>query len=134
MIRIAAVSAALLFALPAFAADEPRKIDFTVNMVDQDGEVLMECAENPPPAKAEECKAKRPVTLGMVAMRAVAAQEQGLAPEESLKRGQLALSIYKSPAAQLTAEEVALIKKQVAKFYAPLLVVRAFAILDPGAK
>lgn len=118
----------------AFAADEPRKIDFTLALTDQDGEAMTECADNPPAKSEEACKARRLVTLGTVSMRALAFPEQNLSPEESLKRGQLAISIYKSTAAQLTVEETALIKKQISKFFGPIVVLRTFSLLDPAVK
>lgn len=125
----------LIFVLvPAFAADEPRKVDFQTVLTDQDGEPMTECIDDPLPKGGEVCKVKRPVTLGTVSLRSLAAAEQGLAPDESLKRGQLAISVYKSAGAQLTAEETALIKKQISKFYSPLIVMRAFPLLDPATK
>lgn len=118
----------------ALAADDSRKVNFQIVIVDHDNEAMTECADDPPPKPGEACKVKRPVTLGLIAMRALVAPEQNLPPEEGLKRGQLAMSVYKSPGALLTAEETALIKKQIGKFYGPLIVMRAFALLDPAAK
>jgi hypothetical protein len=126
-------SAFLLFASTAFAADAPHKIDFTVILLDADNEPMQECAA-PERAADGVCKEKRTITLGAVAMRALTAPEQGISGEDSLKRGQLALGVYRSPGAELTAEEIALIKKQVAKFYSPLVVARAFPLLDPAVK
>jgi hypothetical protein len=80
----------------------------------------MECADNPAPKANEACKFSHPV--------------MNLPQDEALKRGQLALSVYKSDGAPLTAEEIALIKKQIAKFFGPIMVVKAFALLDPAAK
>lgn len=66
-------------------------------------------------------------------MRALSAPEQGLAPEESLKRGQLAFNVYTSKAAQLTVDELAMIKRLIAKAYGPIIVARAFPLLDPAS-
>lgn len=123
------LAAAIALAPPAAGAGEQlRKIDFTVVLTDVDGKELTECAD----ADDRDCKVRRPVTLGIVAMRSLLAPEQGLAPEESLKRGQLALSLYKSSGAQLTFEEIALLRRQIAKVYGPLVVARAFAVLSPA--
>lgn len=129
------VTSAILFALllafcpvASRAGDEPRRIDFTVVLTDADGNAITECAD----PEDKECKVKRQVTLGTFAMRALAAPEPNLAQEEALKRGQLALSVYKSSSAQLTVEEIGTIKKLIAKNFSPLVVVRAFAILDPA--
>lgn len=120
---------AVLLALTAPAlADEPRAIDFTVVLTDADGAPVTECAD----PEDKECKVRRPVTLGTCAMRALSAPEPGLAQDEALKRGQLALAVYKASAAKLTAEEITMIKKTIAKVYGPLMVARSFAILDPA--
>lgn len=124
-----------VFAAAAAAAETSRKIDFSVAIIDQDGEPMLECTEPATlPAVDPACKTRRAITLGVVAMRAVMTPEPNLAPEESLKRGQLALSIYKSTGAELTAEEIALIKRQLAKSYGPLVVARTFPLLDPAVK
>lgn len=116
----------------AIAADDPRKINFTTILLDQDNAPITECIDSPAPKDFADCKSKQPVTLGVISMRALVAGEQGLAQDESLKRGQLALSVYKANAVQLPAEDIALIKKQIAKNYSPLMVLRTFQILDPA--
>ena len=40
--------------------------------------------------------------------------------------------VYKSAAAELTVDEIKLIKDQVAKTWGPLIVARAFPLLDPA--
>lgn len=116
----------------AFAADAHR-VDFTQALIDQDGVVMVECVD-PVGAPMSDCKSRREVTLGSVAMRSLASPEQGITAEDSLRRGQLALSVYKSTGADLTVEEIALIKKQVAKTFGPLVVARVFPLLDPAVK
>jgi hypothetical protein len=123
-----------VIATTAFAGDEPRKIDFTSVIMDQDDQPLRECTDDPLPKEIRECKAYKSVTLGMIAFRALASAERDVPQDESVRRGHLGLTIYKAAAAQLTAEEITLIKKQIAKNYSPLVVVRAFGILDPAEK
>lgn len=130
MFRIVALAAFVAFITPCRAADAPRKIDFTVVLTDQDDRPLQECAE----PDDRECKVKRPITLGSIALRALSAQEQGLSPDESLKRGALAMSVYKASAAELSADEISLIKRQIAKIASPFIVARAFPILDPSGR
>ena len=129
------VVALSLVATAALAADAA-KIDFTTVLNDQDGHPLEECIEpmaNPPLAPVDKaCTKKQDITLGIVSTRALLTPEQNLQPEDSQKRGQLALSVYRSAGAQLTAEEVALIKKRIAAVYGPLIVARAFPLLDPA--
>lgn len=124
----------LLFTQAAFAADS-RKIDFTAILTDADNQPIYECANPGPsiPANDPACKDKRPFTLGLAAERALIQPEQNLSPEDSLMRGQLALNVLNSSGAELKAEEIALIKKRIAALYGPLIVARAFPLLDPAA-
>lgn len=122
-----------LLASSAFA-DEARKIDFTATILDQDEQPMRECTDDPLPKEIRECKTYKPVTLGMIAFRSLAGFERDIAQDEVVKRGHLGLTIYKATDAQLTAEQIALIKKQIAKNYNPLIAVRAFELLDPAEK
>ncbi len=126
--------AVLLMVSPAFAADEPRKIDFTTVLLDPDDKPLTECADDPLPKEMRDCIARRPITLGLVALGALSMFEQGLAPEEVAKRGALGLELYKATAAALTPEDIVLLKKQIAKRYTPLMAIRAFRLIDPTTK
>lgn len=118
---------------PAFA-DDARKVNFLAVLTDADGKPLSECVK---PDDKGECAAgaeRREITLGMLSMRALVIPERDLAPEQSFLRGQLALAVYKSPGLSLTAEEMAMLKKQIAKWFSPLYVVRAFPLIDPATK
>ena len=117
-----------------FAADEPRKIDFTTVLLDPDDKPMSECADDPLPKEARDCVTRRPITLGLIALGALAQYEQGTAPEEVAKRGALGLELYKSTGATLTPEDIVLLKKQIAKRYTPLMAIRAFRLIDPTTK
>lgn len=119
---------ASVLASPALA----EKINFGTVLTDQDNNPMLECADNPAPKTDAECKQRQPVTLGMITLRALAQPEQGLAADESLKRGQLGLRAYKAESIELTAEDLSVIKRQIAKIYNPLIVARTFPILDPA--
>ena len=74
-------------------------------------------------------------TLGAVSVNALVAtyqDEQRLSGEDKVKRWELAMRIKKLPsgAADLTAEEVALIKSLIAKAYGPIIVGQAWAMLE----
>lgn len=71
-------------------------------------------------------------TLGHVSTNAliVTHVDERIDGEEKVKRFMLACKT-KGPAVTLTAEEIALIKKLVGKAYGPLVVGRAWALLDP---
>lgn len=122
------------FVLPARAADEVRKVDFTKVLTDQDDQPIKECADDPQPKDLRDCREHRPVTLGMVSLRALVIPEQGLSPEDSVKRGALGLSLYKATAVEVSPEDVVLLKKQISKAYGPLIAVRAARLLDPTVK
>lgn len=123
--KYAIVLGLILIAGPALA--DPRKIDFSTIIVDQDSVPFEECAD----VTDKDCKTKKPLTLGAASLRALALPERDMEQAESWKRGELAMRVYKSTAAQLTAEEISLIKKQIAKAYNPLVTYRAVSILDP---
>lgn len=131
---ISALVAASVFLICEIVAhaEPPRQINFTVPILNQDNKPMRECADDPAPKKDEECKTWQAVTLGMLALRALAVPEQGLAAEASLKRGHLAMRVYKAESLVLTADEIALIKTQIAKAYSPLIVAITFPMLDPA--
>lgn len=121
-------SLAFIFALwSTFAWADPRTIDFTQVILDADGQPFTECVEGP---QRPDC-VKRDVTLGLVVMRSLSMPEQNLKPEDGLLRGKLALRLYKAKDEHVTAEELTLIKAQIAKAWGPLIVARTFALLDP---
>lgn len=121
----------LAFTIPALA-DAPRQINFTQVLMNPDGKAMRECADDPAPRKDEECKTWHSVTLGMIVLRALSQPEQGLASDISLKRGQLGLRAYKAESLVLTADEITIIKNQIAKLYSPLIVAITFPMLDPA--
>lgn len=128
------VAAIMLLATAAYAADDVRKVNFSEILADQDDQPITECADDPLPKDGRDCHERRPVTLGMVALRALVIPEQGLSPEDSVKRGALGLSLYKATAVEVSPENVVLLKKQISKAYGPLIAVRAARILDPTVK
>jgi hypothetical protein len=118
-IRRSFVLAALLLvavSLPSFA------IDFTRVIVDLDGKPLQNAGVD--------------MTLGETATHALLAHYEGernLGDDEKLKRFLLAAKIRQAKDAKLTADEIALIKKLVAKAFAPLVVGRVWEIIDPAS-
>jgi hypothetical protein len=114
----------------AALGDGALKFDFTTVPLDANDTPFMECVDS----ADKDCKITRPWTMGAIVLKALAMPEQGLDPVESVKRGQLALRVYKATDVQLTAEEITLIKKQMAKIYSPIVCARVFVILDPAEK
>lgn len=129
--RLGILLAGMLLAASVAHAADVRAIDFTAVLLDQDNEPMSECADAQPDPK-QPCKMFRYLTLGTIAMRALAMPEQNLPAEESLKRGQLALRVYRASDAVLETGEIETIKRCIAKAWGPLVVARAFAILDPA--
>lgn len=123
MNRIYAITAALLaLSVPAYAAD------FSAPILMIDGKTPMR----------ESQDEKSPVlTLAIVAENALLASyqdETNLSGEEKLKRFRLAEKIASQKGdITLTAEEIALIKKLVAKAYNPLIVGDMVKAIDPAS-
>jgi hypothetical protein len=110
--------------------------DFSAPITDQTGKPVPLCADKTP-----DCE--KPMTLGRVVGIALFSTfpdesdpRTGTAPsgEEKVKRAKLALEVFDGGQHDLTAEETALAKKLVAKAYAPLVVMRAWELLDPAKK
>lgn len=78
------------------------------------------------------------LTLGIVCARALAGayrDDENLPGETKLKRGQLALKIFEATEPiTLKSDEITLAKDLLAKLYSPLIIARAWPMLDPGEK
>lgn len=86
------------------------------------------------PIKDQEGPSAKDFTLAMAASTALLTpfpEEHNLSGDEKAKRFRLALRISDGGAHELTIEEVAQIKLLIAKSFAPLIVGRAYEILDP---
>ena len=123
---VAITTAAVALATSAFAAE----VDFSAVITDADNAPVIDCA-------GSDCAGKPPLTIGKLAMRALTASfedERNLSGEEKFKRGQLAMRVYDGGKVALSAEDTALIKRLVAKGYGPMVVLRAWPLLDPPGK
>lgn len=78
---------------------------------------------------------EKSMTLGRVAAFALSAQyrEENPSIDEKIRSGSLAVRVYGGGVITLKAEDIALIKKYLAKYCAPLLFVRALKHLDPAS-
>jgi hypothetical protein len=130
MIRYALALAAVCFATAVFAADA-RKIDFTVVLTDADDVPMMECSDPPLRVVPDDpaCKAKRPQTLGAIAMRALESFESNVPVDEVKRRGDLGLAVYHATAYELTQADIDLIEKRVAASFGPLYLSRMHPLL-----
>lgn len=113
-----AVAVLLALAIPAFA------VDFATPIKTIDGTEM----------RKED---KSILTINEVTQNALLASypdEQNLSGEEKVRRWVLAMKIdrqRKNP--DLTADEIALIKKLIAKAYNPLIVGQSWSLLDPAS-
>jgi hypothetical protein len=115
--KLAALAAFAALAAPAWAA----QIDFDAAITDLDG-------------KPEMLDGGRTMTLRIaseVALLSNFPDEPALATEAKSERFWLAERIHRPGAADLSAEEVALLKRLIGKAYPPLVVGRAIQLLDP---
>ena len=118
--RLAALAVAAMLPIQVFAAD------FSAPITDLDGTVL-----------DDGSPAKKPFTLGEAAVRALVASfpdEQNVSPNEKFKRAELASRIHNKSDLVLSAEETALVKNLIGKAFAPVVVFRAWPMLDPAVK
>lgn len=116
--------AAALFASPALA------IDFAKPFTGDDGKPVCGVEIK----AAEECPADKVFTLRIATRNALYAtfeDEKTLSGDEKFKRAELAQGIVGSGDVKLKAEDVALIKRLIAKLYGPLIVYQAWTALDP---
>jgi hypothetical protein len=103
------------------------KIDFATSLLDLDGQPLQD---------GEEA-----VTLRKIAVNALLATlivdghtPENLSGEAKIRNALLAEAIHTAKSAiDLKAEDVVLLKERVGRAYQPLLVMRAWALLDPPA-
>ena len=96
------------------------KIDFSAVIKDLAGEAVKD--------------GDKDATLGRVACTALLASyadEQNLAAEDKVKRFRLAEIAAKGGEREVKVEDVALIKQLIGKAFAPLVVGRAYDIIEP---
>lgn len=101
-------------------------IDFTTAITNLDGEAIKDGSGE--------------MTLREVAISALVSTlaEPGghaevLQPMEKVGNARLAQTIHGADTVDLTAEQVALLKSRIGRAYAPVVVMRAWDILDPTA-
>jgi len=98
------------------------KIDFSAVIKDLDGDAVKD--------------GEKDATLGGVACSALLASyadEQGLPAEDKVRRFRLAETAAKGGEQEIKVEDVALIKQLIGKMFAPLIVGRAYDLIEPPA-
>jgi hypothetical protein len=98
------------------------KIDFSAVIKDLDGEAVKD--------------GEKDATLGRVACTALLASyadEPNLAAEDKVKRFRLAEVAARGGEQEMKIDDVALVKTLIGKAFAPLIVARAYDIIEPAA-
>src|SRR5580698_10714579 len=110
--------AMLIIAAPASAQTKSQPIDMTVTLHDDNGHALKDPMDaTPDDPKCTHC---RDLTLGRAAAHALFGSypdERNLSGDEKWARGLLAERMKDAPKAELSAEEVTLLKKLIAEMY-----------------
>lgn len=105
------------------------KIDMTKAIKNLEGDNL-----NNPESKLKE---KEPLMMRIVCVNSLLTQTQddkNIDGNEKAKRFELAMRIYTEKEIDLNVDELKLIKDLIGKIYPPLVVGRAYQILDPKPK
>ena len=111
----------------AFAADSA--IDFSTVLVDLSGPAL-DCDAV---AADGKCSKTIPLTLGRLCSEALSLPVKGGLLSDSIKRGSLALKVFKADKISLTAEEIQLIEKALPEIQIRTVVLtQAIELLDPA--
>jgi hypothetical protein len=102
-------------------------IDFTTVLKDQDGKPLLDLMTMQNNGNTEVA-----LTLGRACAHAlnVQGQNEELSGEEKYQRGALAFKVRDADKCELKAEDIVLLKKQLAKLYTPIVIYRAYPFLD----
>lgn len=119
---------------PAFPAEAPSNvIDMTVPLHDERGETIKDAGTRK--AGDDACDKCLPLTRGRAIANALFAPDHDASGADLWSRGVLADRVRDDKAATLTADEVATIKKLLAKGYpSPVLIMQLYPVLDPNAK
>jgi hypothetical protein len=134
-VSLAALGAVAATALPRPALAAERTIDMTVPLVDEIGRPAKDVlAREPDDPTCAHCPV---LTLGHAIAHALFATlpgDKNESAEQKWARGVLADRVRDNKAAALSAEELALIKRDLAEAYGSLVIMQTFPLLDPNAK
>lgn len=128
----------LASAAPLAAEDKVHTVDMTVLLVDEHGKPAKDVlARDPSDSDCSKCPT---LTLGRAVAHSLflsGGQEQGretVSAEQKWARAVLAERVKEDKAARLTADEVSVIKRQLATVYGGVILMQAYPILDPNSK
>ena len=116
--------------------DEGHKIDFSQIIYNLDGKTPVEVDQDRDENNQPVAGTGNDLTLGTACARALLTTmeaDKNAPPEKVMLRGQLAIDIFNliEPTG-LKSEQIADIKKRLCVTWSPLIVARAFPMLDPA--
>lgn len=136
---ILALIGLLLVAPPAWA--DAYVVDMTNVLMGEDGRPARDVFAKGPVAQGKEdpdptCEKCPVLSLGLAVSHALFAtfSQDSDTPDQKWARAVLAQRIKSEKAAQLSAEEISVIKRQLGKTYGGVVLMQAFPMLDPNAK
>lgn len=101
-------------------------INFTEVLTDMEGKPLTESSKLPGSNGAVV-----DVTLRKICQNALLSNDPKMSGEEKIKRYILAQRIQQQDLMELSADDISLIKKEIAIYFSPLIVGKAYELLDP---
>lgn len=120
----------LAFAFSIALASAASAADFTAPILDFDNAPASAC----PPSEPACGKVLTLSDVAVASLMGAFPDERDLSGDEKIKRFALAMRVRNAKDATLTAEEISLLKKLIGKAYGPLVVGRAYPMIDPGEK
>lgn len=126
------INVGFLFIL-SFISSSAEAVDLTKVLVNDEGKPMCMISIK----DTEECPIDKVAILGKVvktALYTMFPDEQNLSGEDKYKRAELAQSMTGAVEIKPKAEDIALMKKLVAKLYGPIIVYQAWQELDPPQK
>lgn len=125
-------SLVLIFESLATGPASAAAVDFTAPVHGLDGKIATECKEAAGDGKG--CKRSGPLTLGEIAAAGLSMPDRGASLADQIRRGRLAQLVIDGKTVDLTAEQISLIKEQVAKLgISPVYVLQLVEAIDPAA-
>jgi hypothetical protein len=111
------------------------KVDFSTTLRDLRGKVIQNVVEHGDPASGKP-PVTEDTTLATVAAEALLYYDPRGTQDPGIKKAQcahLALRVHKGGVLDVTAEDIVLLKDKIGAIYAPLVVARAYELLENTA-
>lgn len=128
-----AIAILALLVSPAFAADEPRRIDFSQVLIGKDGKPFNECVRLDSVDRTK-CVEEIDLTLGWISATALDQSKPGMPGAEKTKRGKLAYKVIDARESELDSKEISMIIDALDELnYRNTAIYAAKRALDPAS-